>query len=125
MKENKNILQEFDEIMERRKRMPVLMNIFEQFSDEIYGESKVQKKAVDEKDKLQKEMKLNFEQNKLFEQYDELENLILDNMVESAFIYGFAISEELKDEVRRNIVQNHENDAGEKRNQKMINYIDC
>lgn len=121
MKENKNILQEFDEkfgtnIIERRKRMPVLMNIFDQFSDEIYGESKMQKKAVDEKDKLQKEMKLNFEQNKLFEQYDELENLILDNMVESAFIYGFAISEELKDEVRRNIVQNHENDAGEKRN---------
>lgn len=102
--------------MERKKEMPVLMNILEQFSSEIYGESKVQKKAVDEKDKLRKEMKLNFEQNKLFEQYDELENLILDDMVESAFIYGFAISEELKDEVKRNIAQSHENDVGEKRN---------
>ncbi len=121
MKESKNILEEFDEkfgtnITERRKKMPILMGIFEQFSNEIYEENKAQKKAIDEKERLRTKMKLNFEQNQLFEQYDELENLILDDMVETAFIYGFAISEELKDEVKRNIAQNHENDAGEKRN---------
>ena len=118
MKKTKNILEEFDKkfganIGKRRRKMPILMGIFEHFSDEIYGGSNVYKKAIYEKEELRKRMKLNFKQNKLFEQYDELENLILDDIVETAFIYGFGVSEELKNEVR-NIAQNHENDAGEK-----------
>lgn len=91
---------EFDiKIQQRRKKVIILSNVFRQFSDEIYRNSEILKIALKQKEKIVKEMKLNSKQQNLIENYDELENLVLDELVERAFIYGFSVSEKIKEEL--------------------------
>lgn len=112
MKNEKNITTNFEKYLDEfdnkyRKRyhdkqeiIPILLNLFEQYEEDIYTQSTLDKKMH----KLQIEIT-----NKLQEKYNQEENELLDQLrycigaetgelVEKAFIYGYFVGKSLKDE---------------------------
>ena len=68
---------------------------------EIYRPSKMYKLAAKTKNIINDELlkTLNEEQKNLLEQWQYCEDRILDDMVEQAFVYGYATAVELREEV--------------------------
>lgn len=98
-------LDEFDEryrkdMCEKQKVIPVLLNFFEQYKEEIYRLSTLDK----EMHKLQREIsnkleeKCNEEQKELIYQLRYCIGTESEEFVEKAFIYGFCVAQSLKEE---------------------------
>lgn len=108
MEENRieEILKDFDEHFEtktneRIKNKPIIMNVFNQFIDEIFEADKKYKLVFDKQQELLKELNLNEKQQELFEKWEDCQSRILDDRVERAFIYAWAIADEIHDENKR------------------------
>ncbi len=108
MSENRieEILKNFDEhfktsMNDRIKNKSIIMRIFDEFLREIYEVDDAYKIALETKEQVVKELQLNEKQQELFEKWEECENEILDNRVERAFIYGFSISDEEREESKK------------------------
>ena len=92
---------EFDTHMQlRMKQTPILISLFEEFAQDIYKPSKMYKVASTAREKIRGKLESNFseEQKKLLEQFEFCEDRILGDMLEQAFIYGYAISTQMKEE---------------------------
>ena len=101
----KNYLEGFDEEFEthtqlRIKETPLLLALFNEFVQEIYRPSEMYKLAAKTKNIINDELlkTLNEEQKNLLEQWQYCEDRILDDMVEQAFVYGYATAVELREE---------------------------
>lgn len=98
-------LKGFDEEFEthtkqRIKETPLLITLFQEFVQEIYQPSSLHQMAQQVKFKISDELdkSLNKEQKKLLEQWKFCEDRILDDMIEQAFVYGYSISSQLREE---------------------------
>ena len=82
----------------RIKETPLQLKLFNVFAQEIYQPTKLQEKITKVKKEIKEEMKKTFtdEQLYLVEQYQYCEDRISDDLQEQAFIFGYAISNELK-----------------------------
>lgn len=101
----KNYLESFDEEFEthtknRIKETPLLMGIFNEFVEHIYRPSNMYWLAAKTKNIINDELlkTLNEEQKNLLEQWQYCEDRILDDMVEQAFVYGYATAVETREE---------------------------
>ena len=108
MNENRlsQVLKEFDKKFQKRsserlKNKTIIMNIFQQFLDEIYEADEIYKKATNTKEKIIEEFKLDERQTQLMERLQDCQNTIEDDLIERAFIYGFMISDEIKEESKK------------------------
>ena len=104
--EFKNYLEGFDKVFEthtakRIKETPLLLELFNKFNDEIYQTTELQNKIVRIKKQIRQEMEKTFtdEQLYLVKQYQYLDDRICDDLVEQAFIFGYAINSELRTEI--------------------------
>lgn len=107
----KNYLENFDKdfnthVQEKIKETPLLLNIFQNFIQNIYEPSKLYKVALKTQNNIYNEMSttLTEEQLNLFEQWKFCEERMSEDMIEQAFIYGFSMSYQLKDEATKNNV---------------------
>lgn len=101
--ELKNYLEGFDKVFEthtaeRIKETPLQLKLFNTFAQEIYQPTELQEKITKVKKEIKEEMKKTFtdEQLYLVEQYQYCEDRISDDLQEQAFIFGYAMSNELK-----------------------------
>ncbi len=101
----KDYLEGFDEefethIKERIKETPILINLFNNYIQQIYKPSKIYKLAIKLKNNIYEEMEKTYtkEQKQLLEQWQYCEDRILDDVTEQAFIYGYAMSCQIRDE---------------------------
>lgn len=104
-KDYKDYLEGFDEefethTKERIRETPLLLALFNEFIQQVYRPSKIYKLAKETKSIINTELTkfLNDEQKNLLEQWQYCEDRILDDMVEQAFIYGYATSVQLRDD---------------------------
>lgn len=83
------------------KDMPVILQIFEQFEDEIYKTNKDYKNLQDELLEIENQVKIEFtnRQKRLFENYIDCMQKMNIETTKQAFILGFTSSKELKEEV--------------------------
>lgn len=101
-------LEGFDEEFEthtkqRIKETPLLMSLFREFVQEIYRPSQIYKISLKTKAKINEELEntLDNDQRRLLKQWKFCEDRILDDMVEQAFIYGYSMSSQLREEAVR------------------------
>ena len=85
---------------DRIKETPLLINLFNDFVQQIYKPSKLYKLAIKTQNDIYEEMKKTFteEQKQLLEQWKFCEDRILDDMLEQSFIYGYSMSCQLREE---------------------------
>lgn len=104
-KDYKNYLEGLDEEFEthtkdRIKETPLLFSLFNDFVQHIYKPSKMYWLASKTKSIIDDELRntLDNEQKDLLEQWQFCEDRMLDDMVEQAFIYGYAMSVQFREE---------------------------
>lgn len=98
-------LEGFDEEFEthtqmRVKQTPMLLKIFGEFSQEVYKPSKLYCVASTAKTRIREELtrNMNEDEKMLLNQLKLCEDRVLDDMLEQAFIYGYAVAVQMKDE---------------------------
>ncbi len=98
-------LTDFDKILEehtakRLKETPMLINLFNEFIGNIYKPSNLYRQALKIKNDINEEMNLTFskEQKKLLEQWQYCDDRMINDMIEQAFIYGYAMCSQLSNE---------------------------
>lgn len=91
------IKQDTKKIMEET---PILMNLFNQFVNTDYEPSLLDKKVLKIKNQLQDELKKNLTEKQLIllEEMNYCNARLRENMVEQAFIYGYAMCAQMKNE---------------------------
>ena len=101
----KNYLEGFDEefethTQERMKETPLLLALFAEFMQEVYRPSKMYWLAAKTKSIINNELVkgLNDEQKDLLEQWQFCEDRMSDDIIEQAFIYGYATATTLREE---------------------------
>lgn len=102
----KKVLKRFDKHFEKEankriKNKLIILNVFNQFVNEIYEPSEVYHIAIETKEEIRNQLNLNDEQKKLFKKWEECENVIVNDMAETSFIYGFMVDDELKEESKK------------------------
>lgn len=109
-KENKfiKLLEKFDgnfktETKAEIKNVPMLLEIFDRFAEEIYKPSIDNEKCTKQLIKVDEKLRstLNSRQIKLLEERDALNIKIQMEENEQAFVYGFAMSSQIKKEILR------------------------
>lgn len=109
-KENKfiKLLEKFDENFKTEtkaeiKNVPMLLEIFDRFAEEIYKPSIDNEKYTKQLIKVDEKLRstLNSRQIKLLEERDALNIKIQMEENEQAFVYGFAMSSQIKEETLR------------------------
>lgn len=85
---------------QRINETPLLINLFQEFVQEIYKPSSLYEMAQQLKFKISDELdkSLNKKQKKLLEQWKFCEDRLLDDMIEQAFIYGYSMASQLREE---------------------------
>ena len=98
-------LEGFDEEFEthtkqRINETPLLMNLFQEFVQQIYKPSNLYNIARDAKAKISEELEhsLDKEQKYLLKQLEFCRSRMEDDMTEQAFIFGYAMSSQLREE---------------------------
>ena len=88
---------------ERIKETPLLLKVFNEFVEEIYQPTQIYNLALKLRNQIKDEMEETFtiEQLKLIEQYQFYEDRMSDDMIEQAFIYGYAMNDELRYEAKK------------------------
>lgn len=101
-------LQGFDEefsthTKEKINEIPLIKNLFDVFIQEMFRPSRVYKIVNEAKAKLKDELEncLDSEQKGLLEKWTECEDLIIDDKTEQAFVYGYIMCSELKEETKK------------------------
>ena len=108
--ENKaeDYLKSFDEefntaVNERIKETPLLKIVFEQFINEIYRPNKIQNQILNILVKLEDEISKEFteKQKTIFNQWKFCEDRMTDDLAEQAFMYGYAMANQLRNETEK------------------------
>lgn len=101
----KRYLEDFDKqyntyIKEKVKETPLLLNVFRKLIDEIFELNKFQMKILETQVKIEDKLLKNFnkEQMDLLEQLQKCGNRMTSELVEQAFIFGYATAVEFRDE---------------------------
>ena len=101
----KNYLEGFDEAFEthtqdRLKETPLLMRMFNEFVEHIFKPSNMYWLAAKTKNRIKEYLSktLTDEQKDMLEQLQLCEDRILDDMTEQAFIYGYSIAMQSREE---------------------------
>lgn len=97
----KGFYKEFEIYREEKiKEIPVILRLYENFIEEIYQPSKRYKLALKIRNEINIDMEKTFtdEQKEIMTQYKECENIMIDDVTEQAFIYGYAMCSQLKEE---------------------------
>lgn len=83
------------------KEIPLLINLYEEFLKEIYNPSDRYKLALKIINEINEDIEKTFseEQQELMKQFKECQDIMIDDMVQEAFVYGYAMVSELKEEV--------------------------
>lgn len=104
-KRYKDYLKGFDEEFQTHtekqiKEIPFLINLFNGFVDKIYKPSEIQKLAVRIKIEIDNVLTsaLSNEQKYLLEQWKFCEDRITNDLAEQAFIYGYAMASQAREE---------------------------
>ena len=107
------ILEDFEETFElKRKEMlnaPLLKILFREFIETIYKPTENYYKNLSEISEIEKEIEETFSTNEkiLFKKWNFKQDRRLDERVEQAFIYGYAISSQIDSE-KNDIIKKYE-----------------
>lgn len=99
----KGFNEEFETHLKTRiKETPILLNLFRNMMQSMYKPTKLYKVAVTAKSRIEKDLTKNMskEQKHLFEQYNFCEDIIQEDEQEQAFIFGYSLSQQLKEEIK-------------------------
>lgn len=98
-------VEEFDkrykkEYLKKRKMIPILLNLFEEYESAIYSKSKLDKDINKIQKKIREELqdRCNEEQNELIGQLQTCIYYETSELVEKAFLYGFCVVQSLEEE---------------------------
>lgn len=101
----KDYLEGFDKefetyTQEKIKEIPLLINLYQEFLQEVYQPSKRYQLAIKIKKEIDNDIEKTFteEQQELMKQYKECQDIILNDMTEEAFVYGYCMATELREE---------------------------
>lgn len=105
-----NYIQAFNEkfeinAKERLKKAPLLINLYRNIVQSIYAPSKRYNLSMELLDKINKDLNktLTIEQKYLLKQRKYCYDIITDDVIEQAFVLGYSICDELKEESIKNI----------------------
>lgn len=101
----KDYLKGFDKefetsMQEKIKEFPLLISLYQEFLQEVYQPSNRYKLALKLRNEINDDIEKTFteEQQELMKQYKECELIMIDDMTEESFIYGFSLAYQLKEE---------------------------
>ena len=88
---------------EKTKEIPVILRLYEEFIEEIYQPSKRYKLALKIRNEINTDIEKTFtkEQKEIMKQFKECDNILIDDMVQEAFVYGYAMCNQLKEETSK------------------------
>lgn len=88
---------------ERLKKAPLLVRLYRDNMNIMYAPSKRYNLAIDSIDKINKELNvtLTSKQRLLLEQKKSCESIIIDDLIEIAFVYGYSMYDELSKETEK------------------------
>lgn len=109
-----NYLKEYEQlykkhIREKKRKFPNLIELLSRFDVDIYKPTKIYRFMRKLEDKIEKDLSLNKNEERLFEYWRVCENNVTSDIVEYAFIYGFSFGMGLKNESKELIKYNLEN----------------
>ena len=107
----KKYLEDFDKQYNtyiKVKETPLLLNIFRKLIDEIFELNKFQMKILETQVHIEEKLLKNFnkEQMDLLEQLQKCGNMMTSEMIEKAFIFGYATATQLRDEAVKKYPKN-------------------
>lgn len=101
----KDYLEGFDKefetyTQEKIKEIPLLINLYQEFLQEVYHPSKRYLLALKIKNEINEDIKKTFseEQQELMKQFKECQDIMINDMNEESFIYGYCMASELREE---------------------------
>ena len=101
----KDYLKGFDKefetnVQEKIKEVPLLISLYQEFLQEVYQPSNRYKLALKLRNEINDDIEKTFteEQQEIMKQYKECELIMIDDMTEESFIYGFSLAYQLKEE---------------------------
>lgn len=82
------------------KKTPLLLNFYREFVEMVYSPSETYDLAIKIKNNISADLTKDFteKQKNLLEQIEYCEGIISDDSTEQAFIYGFAMASQMKEE---------------------------
>ena len=91
------------QMQNRIKEAPILISILEDMNTEIHRPSKLYKIASTIRERIEEELNsdMSDKSKKLLEQLKYCDEVILSDAMRDAFIYGYAISNEMKEETKK------------------------
>lgn len=91
------------QMQNRIKEAPILISILEDMNTEIHRPSKLYKIASTIRERVEKDLNADMsdKSKKLLEQLKYCDEVILFDAMRDAFIYGYAISNEMKEETKK------------------------
>ena len=92
---------EFDTYtQEKIKEIPLIINLYQEFLQEVYQPSKRYLLALKIKNEINEDIEKTSteEQQELMKQFKECQDIILNDMTEEAFVYGYCMATELREE---------------------------
>ena len=105
IKNVKDYLKGFDKefetnVQEKIKEVPLLISLYQEFLQEVYQPSNRYKLALKLRNEINDDIEKTFteEQQEIMKQYKECELIMIDDMTEESFIYGFSLAYQLKEE---------------------------
>lgn len=104
----KNYLEGFDkefetDVAEKINKTPLMVRLYKDFIQEIYQPSKRYKLALKIKNEIDEDISKTFtkEQQELMKQFKECESIMIDDIVQEAFVFGFSMGYQLKEEATK------------------------
>lgn len=101
----KDYLEGFDKefetyTQEKIKEVPLLINLYQEFLQEVYQPSKRYLLALKIKNEINEDIEKTFteEQQELMKQFKECQDIMMNDMNEESFIYGYCMASELREE---------------------------
>ena len=87
-------------MQEKIKDVPLLISLYQEFLQEVYQPSNRYKLALKLRNEINDDIEKTFteEHQELMKQYKECELIMIDDIAEESFIYGFSLAYQLKEE---------------------------
>lgn len=104
----KNYLEGFDkefetDVAEKINKIPLMVRLYKDFIQEIYQPSKRYKLALKIRNEINTDIEKTFtkEQKEIMKQFKECESIMIDDIVQEAFVFGFSMGYQLKEEATK------------------------
>ena len=105
MKNEKEILENFDKIIGTNKKIdiskfPLLLKIFEQYRDDIFVKSQEYKELEQNRKNIEDKINLSLKKKKkqLFENYWDIEKQMQSEVEKAIFLFGYLLRDEIENE---------------------------